>query len=1025
VPGLAKLSEPRAREVFDRPRVTRLLDAAARHRLVWVSGPAGSGKTTAVQSWLAARRRARCWYHVDGGDVDAANLFHYLSRAVKQPMPVMSLEVSIDAFARRFFEAWFGHARRILVLDDLHAAHNGLDGVLRVACDAVPDGTAIVVISRDEPPPELARAFASRDAARVDWDALRMTATEARGMSRALSRKQLPPQRIVDGLHALTDGWPVGLALLLAYPSVVELAELERDAIARQLREHDGAQRVFDYIASEVFEREDEATRRLLLLTAVLPIVTDERARILTGSVTARTTLRRLEAGGLFVKREAPGVWRYHPLFRAFLLQRAETQLPADGLADLRRRAGLLLVAGGELETGFALLLQTRDWPACAGVIERGAAELFAQGRRVTLRGWLAALPEDVVHGSPWLLFWSATCALAFDPFDAIAQLGEAFARFRGDGELAGARLAWSSRVAACVHAGTDLSPIDGWLVELDALDPRGGESASFGHLLALFRQPGHPHAVRWIRDASESWRATPDPSARAMTAALLVAMHCFSGELGHAATVLDALRHGERDVDPLAAITHCNGEAVFAWVTADHTACLAAVARGLAFATDTGIVAWNDQLAGIGAAAALASGDLTAAAPFIARMADAASRGTSFAIGNHQFYVGWEAVLRGDLPRAQAAIDVAVERADRYGYPFAQVTSRIALAHVLTRRGFDPRPALAAAREQAEAARSAFLELSCAFAEACLTDDEGALVRAFGSGRALGIYNVFSWFDEPMVGACERALARGIETDYVVELIRRHGLAAPESCATSTWPYPVKLRALGRLDIETSVPKPKKAAVVPLRLLAAIIALGGRDVPEARLVEALWPDADGAAGRTVLHTTLHRLRRMLGHDDAIRFRAGAIDLDSSIVWLDVWAAERACARIERGDIDSVQALMDAYVGPLLGDDDALSCVVAARLRLHGRITRAVLSAGAILETRGELARARAVYESAIDRDASELVYQRLMTCLDKSGEAAAALQVFLRCKAMLTSQGLGLSQATREIHVTLQRRNL
>jgi DNA-binding SARP family transcriptional activator len=41
----------------------------------------------------------------------------------------------------------------------------------------------------------------------------------------------------------------------------------------------------------------------------------------------------------------------------------------------------------------------------------------------------------------------------------------------------------------------------------------------------------------------------------------------------------------------------------------------------------------------------------------------------------------------------------------------------------------------------------------------------------------------------------------------------------------------------------------------------------------------ALWPDASPAQVRNTFHVTMHQLRRVLGHKDAVTFDAGAYGL--------------------------------------------------------------------------------------------------------------------------------------------------
>src|SRR5688500_10135551 len=49
----AKISVPHLTETYRRARLFRALDAARRRRIVWISGPAGAGKTSLVTTYLA------------------------------------------------------------------------------------------------------------------------------------------------------------------------------------------------------------------------------------------------------------------------------------------------------------------------------------------------------------------------------------------------------------------------------------------------------------------------------------------------------------------------------------------------------------------------------------------------------------------------------------------------------------------------------------------------------------------------------------------------------------------------------------------------------------------------------------------------------------------------------------------------------------------------------------------------------------------------------------------------------------
>src|SRR5688572_6173618 len=80
---LAKTSAPRLTNAVPRARVWKCLDRALTKGAVWIAAPAGAGKTTAVASYLQARRRAAVWYDVDATDTDFANVFLYLASALR------------------------------------------------------------------------------------------------------------------------------------------------------------------------------------------------------------------------------------------------------------------------------------------------------------------------------------------------------------------------------------------------------------------------------------------------------------------------------------------------------------------------------------------------------------------------------------------------------------------------------------------------------------------------------------------------------------------------------------------------------------------------------------------------------------------------------------------------------------------------------------------------------------------------------------------------------------------------------
>ena len=226
-------------------------------------------------------------------------------------------------------------------------------------------------------------------------------------------------------------------------------------------------------------------------------------------------------------------------------------------------------------------------------------------------------------------------------------------------------------------------------------------------------------------------------------------------------------------------------------------------------------------------------------------------------------------------------------------------------------------------------------------------------------------------------------ALERGIQIQRAIAFIRTFGLEAPEQYL-ETWPWPVKIRSLGPFSVELGAEPLVFAAKTPrklLGLLKVIIALGSRDVPEHKLIDALWPDEDGDTSHQSFTTALHRLRKLLGDNSLIRQREGRVSLDTNRVWVDALAFEALGARDTESDQATPMRAIGLYRGEFLANEDA-PWTFAMREKLRGRYLGLVSSTARRLEQEGRLEEALDLYRRGIEADGlAETFHQGLMRC--------------------------------------------
>jgi len=1050
----AKVTQPEIKKYFPRKRLFRLLDAARKRPVIWISAPPGSGKTTLVSSYLDVRRLPCLWYQVDERDADVATFFYYMGLAAqkaaprkRKPMPVLTPEYlpGLPVFTRRFFDELFARlpAPSVVVFDNYQKIppESMLHEVIRDAAACLPPEVNLLLVSRSAPPPEFVLLSANRLSSVIGWEGMRLTGEETRGIARLHGRRSFRAEEI-RGLEESADGWVAGLVLMLK--------KAVAGGVVREGKGTRTPEEIVDYFGGEVFGQFDPDTRSFLLTSSFLPRMTARTAEALTGNPKASRILSFLSRHNLFTEVH-PGeepVYEFHSLFREFLLHRAEGDLSPEEARMTRQRAAALLEDSGQTADAVDLLRRCGDFRGVCRVIRNEAPSLARQGRSQTLGEWILSLPEDLRAEDPWLLYWSGVCSHMRNPAESRAAFERALDLFSRAGDEAGAFLSWSGIVDTILLEWNDFRPLDRWI---DWLDRRVAEGAAFpsaevearvsasmaGALLR--RRPHHPEIRAWVDRALSASRAAGDGNLALRSLVRAANHHHWTGNRAAASLALEEIRLLSRspEASPGHAILGMSLEAsTLLWAEVDTTGALRIVSEGLDATRRLGASQWDHLFLAAGAYAALLAGDGKAAGEYLGKMKAALPASRRFAECQYDHLCAWHHLLRGDPQGAAAHAGQALASAEAAGAVFPEILCRLAAANIAEGRG---------EREEAKAhllgigdrIRSSgnrmfeFMERLTAARIAFGSGDAGGGLRALREGMKLGrkqeYVSLFWWWEpEAMTRLCIKALEAGIEKGYVLGLIRKNRLVPdPSAPDLENWPWPVKVYTLGRFGLAVDgkvLPFARKTRQKPLLLLKALIALGGREVPEEQLSEILWPDADGDLAHQSLAKTLERLREMLGDDRAVLLRDGRLTLNNRHCWVDVWELERTLGRADAAqkpgglspDGEEVARLTDRaialYGGTFLSGETFCSCIVTHRERLRSKFLRVVARAGRHWEQAGEWEKAMECYRKGMEVDAlSEELCRRLIAGKVRLGRHAEAHALYHRFRNTLSSV-LGVS---------------
>ena len=397
-------------------------------------------------------------------------------------------------------------------------------------------------------------------------------------------------------------------------------------------------------------------------------------------------------------------------------------------------------------------------------------------------------------------------------------------------------------------------------------------------------------------------------------------------------------------------------------------------------------------------------------------------------------------AMGRGDIAVAVREAPTAVAAANAVGMIYMQAMQLASSVEVYAEAGLhtEARAQAALAYDLVRGTCFEYMATEIRVSEAYLEQREGNAERCHELLR-----EVFSpaarlqpnWINAGLSGRvlaamCAEALDAGIEVAYAKSLIRRFRLA-PAVLNREIWPWRAKVYTMGRFELwcdDERVQFAGKAPKKPLGLLKALIALGGRNIPEERLMDALWPDEEADAARKSLDITVLRLRKLLGTNEAIIVSNEEIGLNPQVCWTDVWVLERQLDLCEAGHgrVDAAAEAMRLYRGVFLPSETNVPWTAKTRERLRTRIVRVVEAAALAEEEAGRLYQAIELYTKGLDAD--ELIepfYQGLMRCYRRLGRYAEAMNTFRRLRQLLSVVlGIAPSESTREMARALQRDN-
>jgi LuxR family maltose regulon positive regulatory protein len=367
----------RRRRIIRRPRLTTLLDESPA-RIKLLVAPAGYGKTTLAQEWLAAPERRGVWYRGGPASADVAALAAGISQAASGIVPDAGsrmrqrfhagrpAEQDVEVLASLFADDLATWPRDAWVcIDDYHFAIDSPASEQFIGILTERTSVRFLVTSRRRPVWASARRILYGEIQELDQQVLAMEDTEAAAVI---------GRAIADIRPLLRDakGWPAVIGLMAA---------VNPDSASR----HEFIT-LEDFFYEELLSLLKPDDLGAICTLAIAPTLTPDVASLLLGD-DGRSSLEKGANIGVFLTGSSE-TYSVNPLLRRYL-SRLRGEMSTAALSDIATELFRHYTANRAWDDAFEVAKSYDSERNIPRVFAVSLDPLLEEGRVATVRRWL------------------------------------------------------------------------------------------------------------------------------------------------------------------------------------------------------------------------------------------------------------------------------------------------------------------------------------------------------------------------------------------------------------------------------------------------------------------------------------------------------------------------------------------------------------------------------------------------------------------------------------------------------------
>lgn len=410
---VTKITPPQLKKnTLQRQSLNRRLKHVFEYPLTIVQSGPGYGKSTALSSFFQMERIAVCWYSCGDLEDDLVPFYQYLAHAIRRQYPSFG-----EQFIASLIDGVYGSDEQdlyvlsdmlmneltllsdevVMVIDDFHLVEHSVSvsKSLEYMIRHLPQQVHLVISGRTKP------RWDSLTAMKVKAELLEVGEADL-----ALSVEEidvlfadyyeLPLEEAdVQAIYRKTEGWVMAVQMIWQ--------QLTLGSKLAQILDHDGRSMddLYRYLAMEVFSKQESEIRDALLMTCIFDDFHASLCDKLYGWNESHVLLDRIYGLRLFLFQMGEQHYRYHAMFREFLVQRLKSE--DNRFRSLHERAARYYIDHQQPEAALYHYQTIGDQQGIAAVLHDYGKTMVRTGRLSKLLELTRELPDSFMDHDPWL----------------------------------------------------------------------------------------------------------------------------------------------------------------------------------------------------------------------------------------------------------------------------------------------------------------------------------------------------------------------------------------------------------------------------------------------------------------------------------------------------------------------------------------------------------------------------------------------------------------------------------------------